>query len=46
MRLELTVETGGAGGEALPPPEAPQGAGYHLTAVAATPQNHLDGPPP
>jgi hypothetical protein len=36
---------GGAGGEFLPPIEAPQGVGSQLTAAAVTLGNHLNWPP-
>ena len=37
----MTLEMGGVGGEFLPPLEAPQGAGYLLTAAAVTARNHV-----
>src|SRR5919109_255736 len=43
MPLELTLAMGGAGGEFLPPLEAPQGAGSRLTAAAETLGNHMNG---
>jgi hypothetical protein len=44
MPPELTLEMGGAGGEFLPPLEAPQGAGSPLTAATVTLANHMDWP--
>ena len=45
MLLELTLEMGGAGGEFLPPLEAPQGAGSQLTAAAVMLENHMNWAP-
>jgi len=43
--VELTLAMGGAGGEFLPPLEAPRGAGHQLTAAAPTQRDHLDRVP-
>jgi hypothetical protein len=39
MPLEVMLEMGGAGGEALRPLEAPEGAGHRLTAAVAPLEN-------
>ena len=41
----MTLEMGGAGGESLPPLEAPEGAGHLLTAAAVALQDHMNWAP-
>jgi len=43
--FEVTLEMGGAGGESLPPLEAPPGAGHQLTAAAVALQDHMNWAP-
>jgi hypothetical protein len=45
MPREPTLAMGGAGGELLAPPEAPQGTARPLTAEAVTLQHHVDRMP-